>query len=96
MPVRPGPRLPSTIRATSSTTGALGITHPFNESQPTQRTYRFQALAARHRYWTPNRFPTVPKASRALSTCAEVWAAESCTRILACPLATTGKKKPIT
>ena len=54
----------------------------------------------RHRGWrqpatTPSSRPIRVKASIARSTCSRVCAALICVRIRACPLGTTGKKKPI-
>ena len=45
---------------------------------------------------TPSCLPIFAKAWIALSKCSFVCAADICTRILACPFGTTGKKNPIT
>ena len=47
-------------------------------------------------YTTPCRLPTFVKAATARSRCSRVCAAEIWTLILASPLGTTGKLKPIT
>lgn len=45
---------------------------------------------------TPNSAPTSVKAAMARSICSGVCAAESCTRMRACPRGTTGNENPIT
>ncbi len=45
---------------------------------------------------TPSFLPTFSNAATARSRCSRSWAAEIWTRILASPLGTTGKEKPMT
>ena len=48
---------------------------------------RFYALTS---FTAPSSLPTLVKAAMALSRWARLWAADICTRMRACPLATTG------
>ncbi len=61
-----------------------------------RRPSRGRVRVSTRGYTTPNSRPTATNAATAWSTCAGVCAAESCTRMRACPRGTTGKEKPIT